>query len=123
MKVASVIHVFGLYVLLNSSLPMSIQIGTSFVLIASIMQIARSRIPVPAFAKLSYHKNYWLLHGIHGNEIRYERAYISFDAGLFFLLTLANDDLQKKLVVFNDQLTNTQYWALNVIGKISAKKK
>ena len=93
------------------------------VLIVSFTQIARSITPVAAFNKLSYHQNYWLLHGIDGQENRYEQACISFDAGLFILLTLTSECASKKLVVFIDQLTTSQYRALYIIGKISAKKK
>ncbi len=123
LRVAALLHVFGVVVLLNSSLLLLVKISMLFVLIASVFYIARSRIPVPAFSRLSYHTNYWLLHGIDSQETRYEQAHISFDAGLFFLLTFTNDGVEKKLVVFNDQLTPAQYRTLNIIGKIAPKKK
>lgn len=92
------------------------------VLIVSFTLIVRSKIPVPEYRQLSYHKTYWLLHDIHEQEIRYEQAHISFDAGLFILLTLTGESLSKKLVIFVDQLSGSQYRALNVIGKTRSKK-
>lgn len=53
----------------------------------------------------------------------YEQAHISFDAGLFILLTLTGEGASKKLVIFVDQLSPQQYRALNVIGNIARKKK
>lgn len=97
--------------------------GMLLVLIASWIHLLRTNVPVPAFSKLSYHTHYWLLYGIHGEPDRYEYAHIDFDAGLFILLTLRNEDSHKKLVIFNDQLTDVERRALNVIGKIMPKNK
>ena len=91
------------------------------VLAVSLTSIVRSKVPVAAYNQLSYRTNYWLLHDVHGQEIKYEQAYISFDAGIFILLTLTNDDSRKKLVIFVDQLSTSEYRALNVIGKVKHK--
>ena len=122
-RLASVLHMFGVVALLNSSLPSLVILSMLIMLIASMIHIGRRGIPVPAFSKLTYHTQYWLLHGVMGQETRYERACIEFDAGLFFLLTLSNEGDKRKLVLFNDQLTTAQYSALNIIGKIAPKKK
>lgn len=121
-RIACLIHLFAIVVLFNSSFPMLLLMMMSIVWMVSMTVIARTKIPVPAFSKLSYHLNYWILHSKFGDQIRYKQARISFDAGLFFLLTLSREDSQKKLVIFNDQLTPDQYRALNVISKITSKK-
>lgn len=117
------IHAFCLLVLFNSALPWPILISMLLVLILSFMHILRCKVPVPAFSKLSYHTNYWLLYRSDGEMIRYEQVHIGFDAGLFILLILTNENSQKKLVVFNDQLTMFQRRALNIIGKLASSKK
>lgn len=122
LKLVCLIHVFAVVVLWNSSLPLYILIIMMLILLVSFILIAYSRVPVPAFNQLSYHKNYWLLHDVYGHTIKYEQAHISFDAGLFVLLTLTGEDASKKLVIFADQLTTSQHRALNVIGKIREKK-
>lgn len=75
-----------------------------------------------AYHQLSYHTHYWLLHSIDGLETRFENARISFDGGLFIVLTLTNEMLSKNLIIFVDQLSLAQYRILNVIGKISFSK-
>ena len=115
LRLVCLIHVFAIVVLLNSSWSIMLQVGMVFVLMISIAHVVSNRTPEPAFLKLSYHANHWLLHTIRGQEIKYEYAYISFDAGLFVILTLVNDGFQKKLVVFIDQLTTAQYRSLYIM--------
>lgn len=121
-KLACLIHVFAVIVLLNSSLPMLLSMGLLFVLILSAISIVRLGIPLPGLIKLNRHGTYWLLHGRSGEETRYEEVHISFEGGLFILLTLIGEDSKRTLVVFKDQLAADQYRALNVIGKIHVKK-
>jgi len=119
LRLACLIHVFAMMVLLKSSLPFMLQIGMVFILVASLVHIVQNKTPMPSFLKISYHANHWLLHTIRGQEIKYERAYISFDAGLFVILILETDHSKKKLVVFIDQLTTTQYRSLYIMSKIA----
>ena len=123
LRMTSLLHVFAVFVLFNSSLPMWLLISMLLIVLLSIIHIARSRRPEPAYYQLSYHKKYWLLHGIDGQRIPYEQVHISFDAGLFVLLTLTGEKTSKKLVVFTDQLSTFQYRALHIIGKIIPKKR
>ncbi len=118
LRVVCLIHVFGLVVLFNSALPWPIMMGMLLVLITSGVHQVVSKVPVPAFSKLSYHTHYWLLHPLQGVGVRYEQMRIAFDGGLFLLLTLTNEGSHKKIVIFNDQLTDDQRRALHVIGKI-----
>ena len=120
LRLACLIHVFALVVVWNSSLPISIMLSMLLVLIGSFISIARNRVPVPSYDKLSYHINHWLLHDIHGQAYKYEQAQLSFDAGLFFLLSLISETSTKKLIIFTDQLTTAQHRALNVIGKLTS---
>jgi len=123
LRLTYLLHGFAVVALLKSSLPIYAEIGMVFILMVSITQIVRNKTPLPAYTQLSYHMTHWLLHDIHGQSMRYEQAHISFDAGLFMLLTLTSESSARKLVVFRDQLSDAQYRALNVIGKISVKKK
>jgi hypothetical protein len=122
LRLVYLIYVFAVVVLWHSSLPLFVMICMLLILIMSLRQIVQSKTPVPEYRQLSYHKNYWLLHDIHEQETKYEQAHISFDAGLFILLSLTDEIASKKLVIFVDQLSPFQYRALNVIGKISPKK-
>lgn len=95
----------------------------SILLILSFVSIFRNKTPVPQYTRLNYCKTHWLLDDIHDRTTRFERAYISLDAGLFILLTLVNEKKKaKKLVIFVDQMSSTQYRMLNIIGKITSKK-
>ncbi len=121
LRLACLLHVFAGVVLYNSSIPVFCQICLSMVLAVSLIRIARSRLPMAAYNQISRRSNYWLLHGVDEQDIRYEQAQISFDAGLFFLLKLTNNNRLKTLVIFIDQLSSSEYRALNVLGKISRK--
>ena len=85
------------------------------------MRIVWNKVPLAAYNQISRRSNYWLLHGVDEQDIRYEHAHISFDAGLFVLLKLTNNTTSKTLVIFLDQLSSLEYRALNVLGKISRK--
>ncbi len=74
------------------------------------------------YKQLIYRTKQWILYDAEGVNTEFEEAYISFDAGLFFLLTLISEGKSKKLVLFNDQLSSSQYRQLNIIGKINSKK-
>ncbi len=121
-KLAGLLHVFGAYVLYQSSLPQVLLTGMALIGVVSIGRILRNPTPVPAFVSLSHHNDHWRLLGSYHQETRYEHVCIGFDAGLFMLLTLTDASTCKKLVVFRDQLTRSQYRALNVLGTIRPKK-
>ena len=121
LRLACLLHIFAGVVLYNSSIPIFCQICLSMVLAVSLIRIARSRLPMPAYNQISRCSNYWLLHRVDEQDIRYEQAHLSFDAGLFVLLKLTNNTTSKTLVIFLDQLSSLEYRALNVLGKISRK--
>lgn len=120
---AGIIHLFAAFVLLQSSLPIVLMAVLLIVLLAGMMRIIRSDGHLPLHSKLTHQTTYWLLHGRHGEETRYEQARICFDGGLFILLQLSADGVDKKLLIFKDQLTHSQIRMLHVITKIGSKNK
>ena len=93
------------------------------VLANAMMRILRSDSHLPLYSKLTYHNKYWLLHGRYGENTQYERMRICFDGGFFMLLHLSSDALEKKILLFKDQLNTSQIRMLHVITKIGSKKK
>ena len=120
---AGLIHLFAAFVLLQSSLPHVFMGVMLIILLLGMLQIVRCDSHLPLYSKLTYHTTYWLLHGRHGEETQYEQARICFDGGLFILLQLSAVGLEKKLLIFKDQLTISQNRMLHVITKIGSKKK
>ncbi len=117
LRLVYLLHAFALVVLFNSALPWSVMAGFGVILICSVVLIARSKTPMPACKQLDYYVTHWLLHDMHGQSTRFERAFISFDAGLFILLTLSGMQSTRKLVIFTDQLSSFQYRALFLIAR------
>ena len=103
-------------VLLRSALPLIVIIAFVMILTLSVIIIAHSRKALPNFLKLTYHPGYWLLHEVKGRQIKYERATIGFDGGLFMLLTLSGNSPRKNLVIFSDQITTAQYRLIKFIA-------
>lgn len=77
----------------------------------------KNPVPLKHVVTLSQHKKYWLYHDTSSSEIKYEHIHISFDGGLFILLTLTANKRHRKIVVFKDQLTQHEYRLLNVLTK------
>ena len=75
----------------------------------------RNKLPMSHYQKLSYHPGYWILHEVNGRQIKYERASISFEGGIFVLLSLSGISSRKTLVIFKDQITTAQYRVLKFI--------
>ena len=121
-RLALLLHLFAGIVVLNSSLPIVIVILMLLVLANALMRILRGVSHLPLYSKLTYHSKYWLLHGRYGENIQYDQMRICFDGGFFMLLHLSSDTMQKKIVLFKDQLNLTQIRMLHVIAKIGSKK-
>ncbi len=114
LRSAVLLHVLATMVLLNSALSSWLSIPLTLALTHMLLRIMRSKTPLPMYHKLTYHPGYWLLHRVNGQPIKYERATISFDCGLFILLRLAGMSPSKTVVIFNDQMTSTQYRVLKL---------
>ena len=87
-------------------------------LVLSLQQTWRKPMPQSNYLKLTCHKQYWLLHHLDGQQQKYDTVKINFDGGFFLLLRLESSTSKKILVVFNDQLTHSQYQVLKVISRI-----
>lgn len=81
-----------------------------------MINIVRNKVPLPSYQKLSYHPGHWLLHRINGQHIKYKKASICFEGGIFILLRLQGISPEKKLVIFNDQITADQQRMLKFIA-------
>jgi hypothetical protein len=121
-KLAGLLHAFAAYLMYQSSFSPAILTVMMLVGIVSMGRILRNPFPVPAYKSLSHHHDHWRLLGTFQQESRYEHVRIGFDAGLFMILILTDANACKKLVVFRDQLSTSQYRALNVLGTIRPKK-
>ena len=115
-RCAVLLHAVAAIVLLRSALSVYTIVALLVVLIGTLSNIMRTRIPLPQYHTLSYHPGYWLLHEMNGRQIKYERASIGFEGGIFILLTLAGNSPKKVLAIFNDQMTTTQYRVLKFIS-------
>lgn len=73
----------------------------------------------PHYKKLTYHQKFWMLEYHDGHQMKVTTVDIRFDGGFFLLLLLASNNSKKRLIVFNDQLTQTQHRTLNVLSKIT----
>ena len=111
LRVALIIHGLAIIILLNSALPSLVLFPSVLALLLFLLR-SISRPPLPLYGRLSYHAGSWLLHRVNGQYTQYKRATIDFDGGLFILLTLSDSSPTKKLVIFNDQITEAQYRVL-----------
>ena len=116
------IHLLVILVLLHSAFSGLIIGGILLLLLLPMIHIFRHRTPLPAYNNLSYHAHHWFLSCTNGHEIKYEKAAIHFDAGLFILLTLSGGRRFKTLVIFKDQFTSSQYRLLKFISCLGAVK-
>ena len=115
LRSALVLHVFAVIVLLKSSWPMMLKTGVCFGLIVLFIHILRIRRPYSSDYQLSHHKGYWLLHDQNQQASKYENAVISFEGGIFFLLTLTGFSPKKTLLIFYDQISSADHRALMLL--------
>lgn len=84
-----------------------------------LYRMLRSGLPLPRYQRLAYQSSHWCLFEVDGRQQQYKEAAIGFNGGLFILLTLKNDEQQKKLVIFKDQMSVMQYRILTVAVKMT----
>ena len=123
LRCAFLIHVLAIIILIHSSISLLISIPLIVFLVLSMLKIARSSIPLPDYYKITYHPGYWLLHSTSSKRMKFERASIGFDGGLFVLLRLTGIYRQKTIVIFKDQITLDQYRVLKLISRNEKKEK
>ena len=109
------LHILSMIVLIRSALPTLVIIPFLLILIILMVKLGRSKDPLPLYFKLSYHQEHWLLHEVNGQKIKYKKASIGFDGGLYILLRLTAGTSTKTLIIFKDQMTTAQYRVLKFI--------
>jgi len=123
LKLTYALHLFAIAVLWNSSLSFAILCLMMSIVLVSITYIVRHPSPVQTYNKLVYKGHQWLLFDITDVVHRYDEAQVQLDAGIFFLLRLSNAQTYKILVIFHDQISQSQYAMINILGKIRPSKK
>lgn len=109
------LHLLAVIVLVRSGLPFMIKTPLGLLVVIFLINTMRNKLPLPHYQKLSHHPGYWVLHKANGQQIKYERASISFEGGIFVLLHLTGISPRKVLVIFKDQITVAQYRILKFI--------
>jgi len=107
-KLTLLIYVGAIWVLWLSALPLIISSLITLILLIVLLQLWRGAIAFPPFTQVSYQAGYWRLQGSDGQEYKFEQAFISFEGGLFFLLTFTGYSARKTIVIFSDQITTSQ---------------
>ena len=109
------------FAVLNSALPLLIQLMLILYLMACMTHVLLKKDP---YVALLYQASRWLLHKTNGQILYYQQMRIQFDGGLFILLSLTDDVLQKQLIIlFKDQLTHDQMRMIHVFSQFSNKNK
>lgn len=116
LKCTCLLHLLTLIVLMRSGLPLALKSFFGILVIVFFIKIFRAKLPLPNYQQLTYHRGYWLLHETVGQQIKYERAEIGFEGGIFILLKLTGISPRKTLVIFKDQITVEQYRILKFIN-------
>lgn len=114
LRSAFLLYLLAIIVLLRSGLPLVMQFILGWVLILFFTKIIRNKFLFLDCQKLSYHVEYWLLYRSSGQQIKYERASICFEGGMFMMLKLSGISPSTTLVIFNDQITEAQYRMMKV---------
>lgn len=117
-RIAGLLHGFALVVLFNTSLPIWAGCGLGFIISVSVLKIVRRPNHLHPYAKLIGYPTGWVLQLHTGKTIEYKKAHVCFDGGLFIVLQLTADIKKKKLLIFNDQITQAQHRMLQVITKV-----
>ncbi|KTC65099.1 Uncharacterised protein (plasmid) [Legionella adelaidensis] len=103
-KIIFVVYILGLYSLICSSFPGYITfLWTIFLSYHFFIQI-KDKVPYH-YKKLQYIGKKWVLSANDKPFMEFSKARISFECGLFLLLTLKKDKKRKNLVIFLDQIT------------------
>lgn len=112
------IHLVAVVAVLRSGLSWSVSLlGLGIIVIGMVKMLAS---PPFATERLSYHTSSWFLHSQGGPALQYEHVKISFDGGLFLVLTLQGISPKKTRVVFYDQLSIEEMRGLRLIDSRKA---
>lgn len=118
MRCLIVLHVAASAMVLQASFHIFITLLLLIVLSVSMKQTYKNRETITTYTKLSAHHQYWLLHDINGQQLKYDTVRINFDGGFFLLLLLIDKERKKRIVLFNDQLTTSDRRFLKVLSRV-----
>ena len=121
-RCAVIIHVFAIIVLFQSALPVSLDCLVIFFLIRQLWHIALCKTPFQIYQKIGYHEKHWYLYQINGEKKRYQQVKIRFDGVFFILIVLIAEQDKKKLILFNDQITNSHLRIIKLISKVGTSE-
>ena len=118
LKLTILIYAGAIWVLWLSALPLILKCLITLILLIILLQLWRGAIPFPSFTQISYQAGLWQLLGRDGQEYKFEQAFISFEGGLFFLLTFTGNSARKTIVVFSDQIATSQSRCLWLLRRL-----
>ena len=113
------VHIAAGSLLLLSALHPLVITFFLILLSASLLYTGQNTTPQPHCKKLTCHQKFWLLDYHDGHQIEVATVHINFDGGFFLLLLLVGKHSKKRLIVFNDQLTQIQHRTLKVLSQIT----
>ena len=116
LRSAVLLHIFSAIVLFKSSWPMMIKLGLCACLIVLLIHILRTRRPYSDSYELSHQKGYWLLHSRKSESSKHEKLEITFEGGIFFLLTFTGISPKKTMLIFYDQISSSDHRALMLLN-------
>ncbi len=71
--------------------------------------------PVKKLNKIYLNNGSWLLLNKDGSMKRYERLFVSFNGGLFVVLSLVRENSTNRLIIFNDQIDKQNLQMLRLL--------
>ncbi|WP_133129232.1 hypothetical protein [Legionella yabuuchiae] len=69
--------------------------------------------------QIEHNKNGWVLRDYKNRSYKFERLELSFDSGFFTVITFTSLYSKKKLILFHDQITESQLKQIRIIHKIT----
>lgn len=102
-------EILAMIIVWQSALLLIVKGVFTLILLLVLFSIYRAPKPEAKYLQLSYLGGVWWLMDVDGLEQKYQTAEITFNAGLFFLLVLKGEKFKRRLVVFNDQITQADF--------------
>ena len=112
-------HTIAVLVLLHTSLPAMIDLPLIILLAISLYKGQNTPIPQRQFTQLTYQRHTWLIHTRTGIAHPLKKVHITLDGGFFLVLRLETETQNMRLILFKDQLSETQLRSLSVASKIT----
>ncbi len=119
LRLSVLIHVVALAVIAYSAWSIGLKLLVVFILILSLTATVLNPCPQTRYTQLRYNKGQWKLSHRKGQEKEYNKLRFLVDTGFFFLLELHQIPERKLLIMFHDQLTETELRILKIYEKIN----